>query len=82
MSPLRIVTLVVLASVIGAGVAYALVGLIEPDEPAAVAPVVIDPAAETQRTTPTRRHDDHHAVADDHHATLDDHHAHRSGRRR
>ena len=53
MSPLRIVTLVVLASVIGAGVAYALVGLIQPDEPAAVAPVVIDPAAGTQRTATT-----------------------------
>jgi hypothetical protein len=53
MSPLRIVTLVVLASVIGAGVAYAIVGLIEPDEPAAVAPVVIDPAAGTQRTAST-----------------------------
>ena len=53
MSPLRIVTLVVLASVVGAGVAYAIVGLIEPDEPAAVAPVVIDPAAGTQRTAST-----------------------------
>src|SRR5215211_4685382 len=53
MSPVRVFTLVVLAAVIGAGVAYALVGLIRPDEPAAVAPVVIDPAAGTQRAVTT-----------------------------
>jgi hypothetical protein len=53
MSPVRVFTLVVLAAVIGAGVAYALVGLIRPDDPAAVAPVVIDPSAGTKRAVTT-----------------------------
>jgi hypothetical protein len=53
MSLVRVTTLVILAAVIGAGVAYALVGLIRPDDPAAVAPVVIDPTAGTQRAATT-----------------------------
>jgi Rieske Fe-S protein len=53
MSLVRVTTLVILAAVIGAGVAYALVELLRPDDPAAVAPVVIDPSAGTQRTAAT-----------------------------
>ncbi len=49
----RVLSVIVLAAVLGAGVAYVLVELIHPDEPQAVAPVVIDPAAGTQRTTAT-----------------------------
>ena len=50
MSFFRVLALVVMAAVLGAGVAYGLVGAIRPDEPASVAPVVIDPAAGTQGT--------------------------------
>ena len=49
----RVLSLIVIAAVLGAGVAYAVVGLIRPDEPEAVAPVLIDPAAGEQGTTAT-----------------------------
>ena len=46
----RVLSLLLAAAVLGAGAAYAIAGLVKPDEPQAVAPVVIDPAAGTART--------------------------------